>query len=202
MLAACAAGDPLPRNPEVSVPVLATISVTPAVTIPVATDTSTNGWLALLERQPYPYTTPLPPRNPTPLDGLYTKEEPVNGTPVPCRRCPDYLSEDGIWKLSLEQGIYHIFHPPTGWHTLGSFSVEGNRLYLFNDPACHLVVGIYTWQLDTASLNLTVVDDPCQVGRRAGTFSDLSWRACQPPNTEAAVTGHWPRPTGCDWPLE
>ena len=202
ILSACSPDSPPVAATSPPTPGLVAGSVVPPAATPVATPTARDDWLAMLRQEPYPYTTPLPPDTPTPLDGLYVKEEPITGTPVPCRRCPDYLSEDGIWKLSLNQGIYHIFHPATGWHSLGSFTVEGNRLYLFNDPVCHLVVGIYTWQLDASGLKLTVVNDPCQVERRADTFGDLTWRSCQPPNTEAAVTDHWPRPSGCDWPPE
>jgi hypothetical protein len=63
-------------------------------------------------------------------------------------------------------------------------------------------VGVYTWQRDKIGLTLTVVNDSCQVGRRASTFGSRSWRSCQPPSTEAAITGHWPLPPGCDWEVE
>jgi hypothetical protein len=57
-------------------------------------------------------------------------------------------------------------------------------------------------------MTVELVDDPCADGRRAATLSDTRWvlRAsgrddahgiCDPPNEEAAITGHWPEPSGC-----
>jgi len=65
-----------------------------------------DGWSALLRQTPFPYTTPLPPAEPTALDGTYVKFNPKPGTPVPCRRCPEYLPEGGIWKLQFDNGIF------------------------------------------------------------------------------------------------
>jgi hypothetical protein len=155
-------------------------------------------WLALLQKQPYPYATPLPEGIPTVLDSIYTKVEPKAGTPVPCRRCPDYLIEGGLWKLSLDKGIYHIFHTGTSWRSLGSYSISGHRLYLFNDPACFEEIGIYSWQVIEGGLKLEVVEDSCQRGRRGRNFTQMVWQSCHPPSIEAAVTDHWARPIGCE----
>ena len=163
-----------------------------------ATPTAADGWLVLLAQAPYPYTTPLPPQTPTVLDGIYVKLEPDRGTPVPCRRCADYLPAGGAWKLSLDKGAFRIYHQASGWRSLGSFTIEGELLYLFNDPACYDTVGAYTWSLAEGQLNLRAVEDTCQVDRRARNFARLSWTSCQPQSVEAAVTDHWPKPSGCE----
>jgi hypothetical protein len=80
-------------------------------------------WSELLQKTPFPHTAPLPARVPTPLDGTYTKFDPKKTPPVPCRRCPDYVPQGGIWKLNLDKGIFRIFHESTGWRSIGSFDV-------------------------------------------------------------------------------
>jgi hypothetical protein len=155
-------------------------------------------WLELLQKNPFPYTTPLPPSSTTVLDGIYVKSEPKAGTPVPCRRCPDYLPEGGLWKLGLNKGAFRIFHPFTGWRSLGSFTVSDERFVIFNDPGCFDIVGVYTWRLEKGQLSFSLIGDPCHVGRRATSFTNTPWQACQPPSSEAAITNHWPVPPGCE----
>ena len=162
------------------------------------TPTPTNKWLVVLQKTPYPYTTPLPPPTRTLLDGIYVKDEPKAGTPVPCRRCPDYLPEGGIWKLNLDRGMYRIFHEATGWFSIGSFTVSGDQFMIFNDPTCFDTVGVYEWTFEAGELSLKPIEDLCQVDRRARSFANLAWTSCQPLHTEAAVTAHWPQPSGCD----
>jgi hypothetical protein len=158
--------------------------------------------------RPYPYTTPLPPPLPTYLDGIYTRRVAFEGTPTPCRRCAPYRAEGGEWRLILERGIFRVSHSDTGFHGVGSFTVTGNRLSLFNDPNCHLETGLYTWERDGRSLRLTAVDDPCAYGLRVSNLTAGRWLLqedsagnlidpCQPPNQEAAVTGHWPASPDC-----
>lgn len=195
--AACVpATGPGPVSP-VATPV-PTAAVIQALTAIQATPTLVDGWLALLAQAPYPYTTPLPPQTPTVLDGMYAKVEPSHGTPVPCRRCADYLPTGGAWKLSLDKGVFRIYHQSSGWRSLGSFTIEGEQLFLFNDPACYDTVGAYTWTLREGQLNLQAIEDTCQVDRRARNFSQLAWTSCQPQSVEAAVTDHWPKPPGCE----
>jgi len=173
---------------------------TPTPTIFVARPlaTPTDIWLDLLKKVPHPYTTPLPAQTPTILDGIYAKIEPTMGTPVACRRCPDYLPEGGIWKLNLDKGVYRIFHAATGWRSLGSFTLSDNQLFLFNDPACFDKIGRYKWQLEDGQLTLVILEDTCHVNRRARSFANMPWIPCQPPSEEAAVTNHWPIPPGCN----
>ena len=181
------------NNPIQPLTVLPTALATSQVT-----SAALDPWLDTLQKVPYPYTTPLPPPSPTTLDSIYAKLEPKEATPVPCRRCPDYLPEGGIWKLSLDRGRYHIFHQSSGWFSLGSFTVSGHQLTLFNDPTCIDTVGTYEWELTDGELRLKVIADTCQVNRRGRSFANLAWLSCHPPSTEAAVTDHWPRPAICD----
>jgi hypothetical protein len=155
-------------------------------------------WTELLQKKPFPHTAPLPPQVPTVLDGTYAKFDPKKTPPVPCRRCPDYLPEGGIWKLNLNKGIFRIFHEFTGWRSIGSFIVDGNRVQLFNDPTCMDVMGSYTWTLKEGRLGLQVVEDKCAIGLRAKNLTKLPWMSCQPPSMEAGFSGHRDKPPGCD----
>ena len=170
----------------------------PGAVTDASTPTTAESWLALLEKRPHSYTTPVPDGGATVLDGTYVKMEPNEGTPVPCRRCPDYLPEGGIWRLRLDGGVFHIFHEATRWQSLGSFAVDGDRLYLFNDPTCFRLTGVYAWQRAEGGLDLTAIEDGCQVGRRARSLAGMVWASCQLPSTEAATTGHWRLPVGCE----
>ena len=145
-------------------------------------NTSTSEiWTELLQKSPYPHTAPLPPHKRTVLDGTYTKFDPKKTPPVPCRRCPDYVPAGGIWKLQFSNGVYRIFHELTGWRSIGSFIVDGNRVKLFNDPTCIEVTGTYTWTLTAGRLNWVVVQDECAIGMRAKNFTRQPWLPCQPP---------------------
>lgn len=187
LLAACAA-PPAPTASPTGAAAGAAASAWP---------TALDRWLELFQRTPYPFTTPLPPATASALDGTYTKTV-IKDTPtVKCRRCPEYAPEGGLWKLNFDSSIFRIYHQATGWRSLGSFSVSGSDLTLFNDPACLDVVGRYTWALAGGQLQLTAVDDPCAIALRAMNLTQLPWDSCRPPNTEAAVTGHWPAPPGC-----
>jgi hypothetical protein len=155
-------------------------------------------WSELLQKTPYPHTAPLPAGVPTALDGTYTKFDPKKTPPVPCRRCPDYVPEGGLWKLNLSKGVFRIFHQLTGWRSIGSIVVDGNRVRLFNDPTCMKVVGSYRWTLKEGHLVLQVAEDECAIGMRAKNLTQLPWLSCQPPSMEAGFSGHWNKPPGCD----
>lgn len=168
--------------------------------------TSKSVWFELLQRSPYPFTIPLPPALRTIIDGTYTKFELKETPPVHCRRCPDYAPEGGIWKLSLDKGAFRIFHEVTGWKSLGTFIVtrdepsspSSGQLLLANDPTCQEVIGVYHWKLGEGKLILTVVEDKCAIRLRAMNLTNLPWLSCQPPSREAAITDHWPKPSGCE----
>ena len=155
-------------------------------------------WTELLQKTPFPHTAPLPPSVPADLDGTYAKFDTKKTPPVPCRRCPDYVPEGGIWKLNLNEGVFRIFHEYSGWRSIGSFVVDGNRVRLFNDPTCMEVMGSYTWSLKEGRLALQVVEDKCAIGMRAKNLTQLPWMSCQPPSMEADFSGHWNKPSGCD----
>jgi hypothetical protein len=140
----------------------------------------------------------LPPEQGTILDATYVKINPRLATPFPCKRCPDYKLDGGLWKLSLDKGTFRILYTVNGWRSLGSYSVDGNKVYFFNDPYCNWDTGVYTWTLEDGVLTLIEVEDPCSQGLRAANFVDQPWLSCRPPNTEAAITDHWQKPEGCD----
>lgn len=158
---------------------------------------SKNNWEELLKRKPYPHTIPLLSKQ-TMIDGTYVKKAKRNGEIVPCRRCPDWLSYPGIWKLSLNKGTYRIYHEPTGWKSIGTYILTDNRIVFANDPCCIKGIGIYTWKLDDRILTFNVIDDDCAIKLRALNLMEVPWTSCQPPGIEAAITGHWPKPQGCD----
>ena len=164
---------------------------------PRKASTSKNEWGELLKREPYPHTIPLLSKQ-TVIDGTYVKKAKKDGEIVPCRRCPDWLPYPGIWKLSLNKGTYRIYHAPTGWKSIGTYILTDNRIVFANDPCCIKGIGIYTWKLDDRILTFTVIDDDCAIKLRALNLMEVPWTSCQPPNIEAAITGHWPKPQGCD----
>lgn len=198
---ACSSG-PATAPPDTPAPPPVVVADTPPPRPPV-TPTTTGRRL-----EPYPFTTPLPPPTPTILDGVYTREAPFIGTPTPCRRCAPYRAEGGVWTLTLDAGAFRVSHNGTNFQGIGSFTVSGNRLTLFNDPNCHLDVGQYTWEMDGRSLILTPVEDSCGFKLRAKNLGSGAWvkqadaagqklDPCQPPSQEAAITGHWPAPASC-----
>jgi hypothetical protein len=168
--------------------------------------TPTGPWSALLQQTPHPYLLPLPAAGRTSLDGTYTKVELKETPPVHCLRCPDYAPEGGIWKLNLDKGTFRIIHEMTGWKSIGSYVITRDRwtsgapdqILLFNDPTCPDAIGLYTWRLEGGNLILEVIDDTCAIYLRAMNLTNLPWLSCQPPNIEAGITDHWPKPEGCD----
>lgn len=155
-------------------------------------------WVSFLQRKPFPYHKPLPAEIHTPVDGIYVKFDPRPHPHVPCRRCPDWVPEGGIWKLQFDRGVMRIFFAKTGWKSISSFEVAGGRLLLFNDPHCTNTTGAYDWRLHDGQLVLDLIHDSCAENRRGNNLTKQPWLSCQPPNEEAAITGHWPVPTGCE----
>jgi hypothetical protein len=131
------------------------------------------------------------------LDGTYVRTDPRTGTRIPCRRCPPYPPEGGVWKLQLSRGIFRIYHPGTGWYSLGSYAIQDGVLVLFNDPHCYSDTGRYRARPVANVLYLEAVTDPCGSGLRAKSLASQPWTSCQPPGAESAVTDHWPVPPGC-----
>ncbi len=166
--------------------------------VPSGQETPADTWKAFQERSPFPYKSPLPPSTSTSIDGIYIKQEPFVGEHVPCRRCPDWLYEGGLWKIRFDRGIYRVFYAELGWRSLGSYTVSEDRLFLFNDPHCIDDIGVYKWKLEKGILTFQVIDDLCAIKLRGKNLTHLPWISCQPPNAEAAVTNHWKRPKGCE----
>lgn len=155
-------------------------------------------WAGLLERRPYPYLIPLPEPKHSAIDGTYTKVVISAAERVHCLRCPDYAPEGGVWKLNLDRGVFRIFHPESGWKSIGTFIAADDRLLLANDPTCIDGLGLYRWRLENGRLSFEVIDDPCAIKLRSFNLTQQPWISCRPPNTEAAVTDHWPKPEGCE----
>jgi hypothetical protein len=153
--------------------------------------------------RPYPYTDPAPAPVPTEIDGTYmlilTLEDlggPSNALPFPCRRCLPYARDPGVLTLIFFDGAYFVDHQMSGFHATGHYTVEGDRLTLFNDPNCSRVRGTYTWQLDGASLRLKPVDDPCAFqGERATDLASDVWTRI--PVCRREVQHLWPGILGC-----
>jgi hypothetical protein len=192
---------------------------------PVATDRAVNygmitpgptkvvGDLSMvIEAPPFPYGAPLPPPIATNIDGLYTRELALDGTPTPCKRCAGYRLEGGEWTLYFNRGIYKVFHQLTDFESVGSYTVSGNQLTLFNDPYCEedlAMKGAYTFAVQGSTLRLKVVgDDLCSIHLRAKNLTATVWSKkgdapnvnggpCQPPNREAAISDHWNKPPEC-----
>jgi hypothetical protein len=100
----------------------------------------------------------------------------------------------------------------------GRVARDGEHLLVTDDGACPDAVGRYAVELGEVdrtgllpqhraqTMTLTAVEDPCP--SRASALGSSTWtlRAsgrdgvygiCDPPNEEAAITGHWPVPSGC-----
>ncbi len=175
-----------------------------AASVAAAEPTPAEGWDALLERTPFPYLLPLPASRPTALDGTYTKFELKETPPVHCLRCPDYAREGGVWKLNLDQGVFRIYHQPTGWKSNGSYVVTRDRwtagapdqLLLFNDPTCPDAVGLYSWSVREGELILEVIDDTCAIYLRAANLTNLPWLPCSADAQGGTAGGS--QPPGCD----
>lgn len=157
-----------------------------------------DAWFELLALAPYPFTAELPPYSATPLDGTYVRVDPRPGERAPCRRCPPYPPEGGTWRLQLDRGVFRVLHERTAWRSLGSFTLNGERITFFNDPHCIEARGSYTWGLEAGALRLQVVEDLCGKDLRARGLAAQLWESCQPPSAEAAISDHWAKPAGCD----
>jgi hypothetical protein len=85
-----------------------------------------------------------------------------------------------------------IYYEVTGWKSLASYTVSGNRLYLFNDPYCKEATGEYKWDLANGNLTLEVIDDPCSFQLRGRNLSGGIWEGCPIGNGDGVE-----QPRGC-----
>ena len=147
--------------------------------IPASTPAPTNVWVSLLEVTPVPFASPLPGSDQTLLDGTYAYFDPAPPQWWSCLRCADYRPAGGVWRLQFDRGIMRIYYEVTGWNSLASYTVSGDRLYLFNDPYCKEATGEYKWELIDRQLTLEVVNDSCSFQLRGRNLSGGAWGACQ-----------------------
>jgi hypothetical protein len=153
--------------------------------------------------RPYPYTDPAPEPVATEIDGTYmlilTLEDlggASNALPFPCRRCLPYARDPGVMTLIFFQGAYFVDHQMSSFHSTGHYSVDGDRLALFNDPNCSRERGTYAWQLDGSSLQLEALDDTCAYqGERAVDLATEDWTRI--PVCRREVAHLWPGVLGC-----
>ena len=156
------------------------------------------GWVVLAPRI-------LPPAQPTPsstgLDGRWT-------------RTPD----DALATTLALSGASYSVQGVLGFAGSGQATRDGNDLLLADDPACPDADGRYAVELGdldrfgllpehlAQTMTLALVSDPCHA--RADALGGVTWvlrvsgrdgiyGICDPPNEEAAITGHWPEPSGC-----
>ena len=134
---------------------------------------------------------------------------------------------DGRWTrtpddpLATTLTLYEATYTVEGGGELasaGRAARDGDDLVFTDDPACPEVAGRYVVELGDVdrfgllpehraqTMVLTVLSDACP-GRNAAV-AGATWvlRAsgregvygiCDAPNEEAAITGHWPEPSGC-----
>jgi hypothetical protein len=163
--------------------------------------TPTPLWAGMLGDVPAPFASPLPPVSATPLDGEYARL--IEGPPQwwSCLRCADYRPTGGIWRLLLDQGVLRLVYDVTRWKTLASYTVESDRLRIFNDPMCPYDQGTYQWEKNDSGVELKAIDDDCAFGLRARNLATGVWQSCEPPDARAAVSDAWGRPPNCSRPL-
>ena len=85
------------------------------------------------DMEPYPYTSPIPPREPTAIDGTYVRimslhyvGGPVVGLPYRCLRCIPYRVDPGTTTLIFYEGRYFLHHYLSGFKALGHYTVDGD----------------------------------------------------------------------------
>lgn len=182
-------------------------SSAPATDTPARQSTATalDRWDVLQMETPFPYSSPLPPFLPGQIDGTYAKIDPSPPQYWKCLRCADYRPVGGIWRIKFDRGVMRIYYEVTGWFSIASYTVSGNRLQLFNDPFCPDDIGEYSWALKDSSLILDDIDDQCAFGLRGQNLGNQPWPACSlqegaapeksPPGCEIAAPPAGPAPS-------
>jgi len=150
--------------------------------------------------EPYPYSEPAPPEEPTPLDGTYRRTitvEQAGGPPVYCQRCAPWRLDAGEAELRFDRGeLVGSFEPirvevdcrseareleckhPPGFQVSAHYRVQGDRLEVFNDANCIGMTGVYEWSIEEGALVLDEVEDACPFVRlRAKYLTAASWTA-------------------------
>lgn len=142
------------------------------------TSAPTSVWAGLLGRTPLAYAgTPLPESNETSIDGTYVKLDQSWPQWWLCLRCADYRPAGGIWRLQFDRGVMRILYDVTGWRSLASYVLDGDRLLVFHDAYCRHV-GEYGWEIREGSLHLRAVEDGCAFGLRGENLAKQPWTGC------------------------
>lgn len=152
---------------------------------------------------PYPFMSPTPSPQQTLIDGTYLRTVDLDevggariGLPYRCFRCPPFRIDAGVSTLIFTEGAYYLHHHLSGFRTLGSFVIEGERITLFNDPNCPQIPGVYTFDRTPHGLTLDVVRDGCPYGHeRADDLMFHAWTrvaACS-----RRIRDLWPGEVAC-----
>lgn len=148
--------------------------------------------------EPYPYTTPTPPDEPSILDGAYLRIltiEQAGDLPIPCRRCAEYRLTAGVSTLILYRGRFYVEHQLSGFRGIGHFALSGDRITFFNDPNCPELRGIYAWTFEDERLTLRLIQDGCAFGRLRGI--DLTTGPWIKPDNPCSIANRWPMLPSC-----
>ena len=146
---------------------------------------------------PYPFMSPTPAPAETPLDGTYLRTltfAELGGAriamPNRCLRCPPYRIDPGVSSLIFTRGAYYLHHHLSGFRTMGSYVVEGDRVTLFNDPNCPQTPGVYAFDVTPHGLRLRVVADDCPIsGERSRDLMFSSWTRSPPASAGSRICG-------------
>jgi hypothetical protein len=207
LLAACTESGPStdPSAATSASTSAATPSPTSALLKPGAHDThpfefGTKKFRVPPEATPYAYTTPIPPNEPTPVDGTYlrilTLEDTGGLLPFRCLRCPPYFPNAGVSTLVLYRGNYWINHQLSGFKALGMFTVDGDRIRFFNDPWCPQDHGTYHWSTKGGVLTFDAISGTCGYEKaRANDLSTWPWTHIKP--CIYRIDYLWPGPVAC-----
>ncbi len=125
---------------------------------------------------PYPYHSPTPaPDSTSPLDGTYLRTLTLRdvggarvGLPFRCLRCPPFRIDAGVSTLIFFHGAYYLHHQLSGFRTMGSFVVDGDRVTFFNDANCPQTEGVYEYELSPHSVRFRVIHDDCPFSGERG----------------------------------
>lgn len=133
---------------------------------------------------PYPYTKPTPPYEPTALDGFFARSVTpgVLGPAGGCRRCPPYRLALGDEILGLENGVFRVFHGGSGYMSVGHYLVDAQEVTLFNDPNCPKDRGTYEVSDEGEWRSFHSNGDQCAFDLvRERFLTSLPWRRVEPP---------------------
>jgi hypothetical protein len=91
-----------------------------------------------------------------------------------------------------------IFYEVNNWRSIASYSLAGDRLFIFNDPYCPEHTGEYRWSMEDQELRLEVVEDPCAFDLRAENLTRQTWLSCTSADAENASRVDEESAPGCE----